>query len=97
LFRSAKVRGDHISVRFFHADAGLVAKGGGKLFGFAVAGADKKFEWANATIQGDSIVVSAPSVENPVYVRYNWADNPWGNLYNGAGLPAVPFRTDDDY
>ncbi len=64
------------------------------LEGFAVAGADQKFVWAKATIDGDAVVVSADSVPNPVAVRYAWADNPACNLYNKDGLPAAPFRTD---
>ena len=56
---------------------------------------DQKFVWADAKVEGDSVVVSAPGVAKPVAVRYAWADNPECNLYNGAGLPASPFRTDD--
>jgi len=66
-----------------------------KLEGFAIAGADKKFVWAEAVIEGNAIVVSSDSVTAPVAVRYAWADNPASNLYNKDGLPAVPFRTDD--
>lgn len=67
-----------------------------ELRGFAVAGADQKFYWATATLDGaDKIVVSAPEVPRPVAVRYAWADNPDCNLTNAAGLPASPFRTDD--
>jgi sialate O-acetylesterase len=65
------------------------------LKGFAVAGPDGVFTWADARIEGNEVVVSAPAVETPVAVRYAWADNPEANLYNGAGLPAVPFRTDN--
>ena len=62
---------------------------------FAIAGADKKFVWANATIEGDKVIVWSDKVSNPMYVRYAWADNPDGaNLYNKEGLPASPFRTD---
>ncbi|BDI30166.1 9-O-acetylesterase [Capsulimonas corticalis] len=63
--------------------------------GFAVAGDDHKWYWADAVIDGDTIVLSSPSVASPVAVRYAWANNPVTNLYNKAGLPAVPFRTDD--
>ncbi len=72
-----------------------IAQGGGALKGFAVAGADKKFVWADARIEGDKVVVSSPDVPEPVAVRYDWANNPIGNLYNKEGLPASPFRTDD--
>lgn len=68
---------------------------GGKLAGFAIAGEDRKFYWADAAIEGDTIVVSSPNVPDPVAVRYAWDSNPVCNLYNGAGLPAVPFRTDN--
>ncbi|MGC4016406.1 MAG: sialate O-acetylesterase [Luteolibacter sp.] len=65
------------------------------LMGFAIAGEDRKFVTANARIQGDSVILSSPEVKLPVAVRYNWATNPLGNLYNPEGLPASPFRTDD--
>jgi sialate O-acetylesterase len=63
--------------------------------GFAIAGEDRRFVWADARIDGDAVIVSSPKVLKPVAVRYGWADNPIANLYNGAGLPASPFRTDD--
>jgi sialate O-acetylesterase len=87
------VDGNTVKLRFDHTNGGLVAKGD-KLVGFSVAGEDKKFVWADAIIKGKSILVSSPDVPNPVAVRYGWADNPDATLYNGAGLPAVPFRTD---
>jgi len=67
----------------------------GTLKGFAIAGADKVFYWADAKVAGDKIVVSSSKVPNPVSVRYNWADNPDGNLTNASGLPASSFRTDE--
>ena len=63
--------------------------------GFALAGADQKWYWADAVIDGSTIVLSSPSVPAPIAVRYAWSTNPVTNLYNKAGLPAVPFRTDD--
>ena len=57
-------------------------------------GKDGKFVWATAAIEGDTVVCSSPEVPEPVAVRYAWANNPDSTLYNGAGLPAVPFRTD---
>ena len=60
-----------------------------------IAGADKNFVWADAVIDGDTILVSSPDVPEPKYVRYGWAWNPIVNLYNKEGLPATPFRTDD--
>lgn len=94
LYRSMKVDGDEIVLHFDHVNGGLVAEGE-PLKGFAVAGADRKFVWADARIDGSTVVVRSDKVARPVAVRYAWADNPVCNLYNGAGLPASPFRTDD--
>lgn len=94
MYESMKVDGNSIRLTFTHAE-GLVAKDGGSLKGFAIAGEDRKFVWADAKIDGDAVVVSSASVAKPVAVRYAWADNPECNLYNAAGLPASPFRTDD--
>ncbi len=93
LFREAVVEGDRIRLRFDHAQ-GLTFKGE-RLTGFAIAGEDRKFVWAEATIDGESVVVNSPDVSRPVAVRYGWANNPDCNLYNAAELPASPFRTDD--
>jgi len=79
---------------FENVDGGLEARGG-DLKGFAIAGADKKFTWGTAKIEGDKIVVSSPTVVAPTAVRFGWADFPVVNLYNKQGLPATPFRTDD--
>jgi len=95
MFRSMSVREGKAVVRFDHAGSGIVAKGGGPLKGFAVAGADRKFFWADASIDGDTVVVTSDKVAEPVAVRYAWANNPVCNLYNAEGLPATPFRTDD--
>jgi sialate O-acetylesterase len=96
LFQSATIAGDSIVLRFSNTGSGLMVKGGGDLQQFAIAGADKKFLWADARIEGDKVVVSNPDIATPLYVRYAWADNPEGaNLYNKEGLPASPFRTDD--
>jgi sialate O-acetylesterase len=65
------------------------------LTGFAIAGTDKQFVWAEAVIDGDTILVSSPYVADPKHVRYGWASNPTVNLYNKEGLPAIPFRTDE--
>jgi len=86
--------GDKIILHFEYCDGGLIAKGGEPLKGFAIAGEDRKFVWADARIEGDTVVVSSSQVAEPLAVRYAWADNPVCNLYNGAGLPASPFRTD---
>jgi sialate O-acetylesterase len=93
-YRSMRQEGNTIRLTFDHIGGGLVAKGG-KLEGFAVAGEDRHFVWADATIVGNAVVVSSPQVAHPVAVRYAWATNPVCNLYNKADLPASPFRTDD--
>lgn len=95
LYDSSAVEGDRIRVRFTHAAGGLLAKGG-TLKGFAVAGADKRFVWAEARIDGDAVVVWSEGVKEPRFVRYAWADNPECTLYNGCDLPASPFRSDGD-
>lgn len=95
LYKSMRKRDNRIVIQFDHVGEGLVAKDSDELKGFAIAGEDKKFVWAEARIRKDRVVVSSPEVENPVAVRYGWACNPTCNLYNQAGLPASPFRTDD--
>ena len=111
LFRELKIEGGKARVVFEHVGSGLFAgeKGpdtpgvmptateGGKLRGFAIAGADKKWFWADAVIDGNDVVVSCKDVAAPVAVRYAYRANPMGdcNLYNKEGLPASPFRTDD--
>jgi sialate O-acetylesterase len=66
-----------------------------QLEGFAICGPDKHWIWAEAKIEGDTVLVSAKQVIAPIAVRYGWSDNPTCNLYNAADLPAQPFRTDD--
>jgi sialate O-acetylesterase len=84
-----------VRVRFDNVGGGLVARGG-ELKTVYVAGLDRTFRPATARIEGNSIVASSPEVEQPIALRYAWADNPEGcNLYNAEGLPASPFRTDD--
>jgi sialate O-acetylesterase len=95
LFAGHRVHDGAVEVTFRHTDGGLVAKDG-ELRGFTVAGADKQWRPAVARIEGDKVLVSSPDVKEPVAVRYDWAAFPDGNLYNGAGLPASPFRTDKD-
>jgi sialate O-acetylesterase len=107
LFRSLKIDGNKAVVEFDHVGAGLMTgrKDGrkpveemkdGKLARFAIAGKDRKWVWAEAPIEGDTVVCTHPDVPNPVAVRYAFAINPAGaNLYNRDGLPASPFRTDD--
>jgi sialate O-acetylesterase len=102
IYKSMKVDGNKIVLSFENIDGGLVAKGGEKLNGFAIAGADTHFVWAQAKIvqgtpfgENDRVIVWSDGITNPVAVRYAWADNPVGaNLFNKGGLPASPFRTD---
>lgn len=106
-YQSMTVEGDKVRVKFANIGAGLKiaahpstqpgvpqAAPAGDLKGFSIAGEDKKFYWATAKIEGDSVVVSSDKVASPVAVRYAWANNPDCNLYNKEGLPASPFRTD---
>jgi len=95
VYEAMKIAGDKIHLTFSHTGAGLVTKGGGPLKQFAIAGADHKFSWAEAVIEGNEVVVSSKDVPSPVAVRYAWFSDPEGlNLYNRDGLPASPFRTD---
>jgi sialate O-acetylesterase len=93
VLESAKAEGDSIRLRFTHAD-GLTIRGDAK-GAFAVAGSEGTWEWADATVSGSDVIVKSAKVKSPVAVRYGWADNPPIVLYNKAGLPASPFRTDD--
>ena len=108
LFQNCKIEaGGRIRIRFSETGGGLTsgqqpwcAQGvkpfpKDKLIGFYLAGDDKKWAEANASIDGDSVVVSSAQIPNPVAVRYGWASSPRCNLYNKEGLPASPFRTDD--
>jgi hypothetical protein len=89
-----EIRGREMILRFRHTEGGLVAQGG-PLTGFVVAGADRRWSPAQARLVGNTVVISAPDVPAPVAARYAWENFPTCNLYNGAGLPASPFRTDD--
>jgi len=98
VYRSHLVQDGRVIIEFDDVGGGLVARGrdDSKLMEFAVAGADRRFVWAEALIEGDRVVVWSDEVKNPVAVRYAWADNPSrANLFNLEGLPASPFRTDD--
>jgi sialate O-acetylesterase len=95
MYKSYKVVGNSIRVRFVSAGSGLSTKDGKELTGFAIAASDKRFYWAKAVIVGNEVVVSCDKVSEPVAVRYAWADNPECNLVNSERLPAVPFRTDN--
>jgi sialate O-acetylesterase len=94
LHQAMSVEDGKIAIRFDHVGEGLKAAGD-QLLGFAIAGEDRKFVFAQAEITGpDTVVVSSPEVARPVAVRYAWAANPNANLFNSADLPASPFRTD---
>ena len=93
-YESVEVRGDAARVKFKSVAGGLEARGA--LTGFTIAGTDKQFHTARAEIVGDDAVrVSSPRVKRPIAVRYAWSQTPTASLFNKAGLPAGPFRTDD--
>jgi sialate O-acetylesterase len=95
LYQSFKKEGDKIIISFDHTGSGLITNDGEEPAEFTIAGADKKFIWAKAKIDGNTVVVWSDDIKDPMYVRYAWADNPVNpNLYNKEGLPASPFRTD---
>jgi len=96
LYERMKKEKNRIRLFFKHTGSGLLVKNGDSLKGFAIAAKDRKFVWAKAVIEGNTVVIWNDQVEKPEAVRYAWADNPAGcNLYNKEGLPASPFRTDD--
>jgi len=96
IYEAMRVDGNKIILSFSEIGSGLIAKYGDTLRQFAIAGEDKKFLWAHARIEGNTVVVWREGVSRPVAVRYAWADNPEScNLYNKEGLPARPFRTDN--
>jgi sialate O-acetylesterase len=92
-FAKCETNGAKIIIKFLNTNGGLVARDGA-LRGFVIAGADKQWHSADAKIEKGGVIVSSPNVPEPLAVRYDWAGNPDGNLYNDAGLPAMPFRTD---
>jgi len=96
LYAGSEIDADTIRIKFTHAANGLLSKNNEPLKAFAIAGKDKKWEWAQAIIVGNEVQVWSPEVKTPLYVRYGWADNPDCNLYNKDGLPAAPFRTDGE-
>lgn len=95
LYHSMQIADAEVRLHFEHVGSGLEARGDKELQGFAVAGTDHKFHWADARITGNTVVVSSRDVPKPVAVRYAWGDSPRCNLFNKEGLPASPFRTDD--
>jgi sialate O-acetylesterase len=92
VYQSHRVEGSKVRISFSHVGQGLAFKHGDKLQGFAVAGKDMRFVWADAAIDGATVVVSSATVAEPVAVRYAWSEqHPWANLFNQDGLPALPF------
>lgn len=95
VFKSMKIDGKKILLNFSNIGGGLMTNDGKDPKYFSIAGADKKFTWAKAKIEGNTVVVWSDEIAKPVAVRYAWATNPLGaNLYNKEGLPASLFRTD---
>jgi sialate O-acetylesterase len=94
IYNFMEVIDNKIRISFSHTGSGLVTRNNEELKGFEIAGQDRKFYWANAQIDNNSVTVWNPRVPVPVAVRYAWQSNPICNLYNPAGLPASPFRTD---
>jgi len=93
-FSSVEFKADEARVSWADVGGGLVVRGD-TLRQFALSGADRRFYWADARIDGATVVVKSSRVPSPVAVRYAWSDNPAGcNLFNKDGLPAIPFRTD---
>ncbi len=94
VYRSLEREGNTLRVHFDHLDGGLKIRGD-KLEEFSVAGSDHQWHWADAKIEGDTVLVSSGAVPEPQAVRYAWQANPAATLFNAAGLPAAPFRSDD--
>ena len=94
IYKEMSVDGNKAILRFKHVNGGLEARDG-PLTGFTICGPDHKFVNAQAKIEGETVVVWSDAVDEPVAVRYGWADCPVVNLWSKAGLPASPFRTDD--
>ncbi|WP_276500141.1 sialate O-acetylesterase [Terrimonas pollutisoli] len=95
LYKSFQKEGNRIRINFTNTGSRLSTKDGKEVTGFAIAGKNKQFYWATAMIKGNEIIVFSDRVDEPVAVRYAWADNPECNLINVEGLPAIPFRTDE--
>jgi sialate O-acetylesterase len=96
IYQSQQIDESKIILSFTNIGSGLITNDAEELSEFAIAGADKKFVWAKAKIEGDKVIVWSDAVSNPMYVRYAWADDPVNpNFFNKEGLPASPFRTDN--
>ncbi|MDR1224362.1 MAG: 9-O-acetylesterase [Tannerella sp.] len=96
MFKSMEIRDNKAIITFDNAGEGLCLHNKyGYVEGFAIAGSDRQFYWAKGSVDGDRVILESDRVKKPVAVRYGWSNNPDINLYNKAGLPATPFRTDD--
>lgn len=94
MYQKHELDGNQVKITFTETGSGLKVKDAAELKGFAIAGMDKVFHWADAEIAGNSVILTSAVVKEPVHIRYAWADSPECNLINQEGLPAVPFRTD---
>jgi sialate O-acetylesterase len=95
LYAKHRVEGSKVRIDYSHTGKGLEVRHGDKLQGFMIAGEDRVFRWADAVVEGQSVLVSSETVPKPVSVRYAWGGQfAWANLFNKDGLPAQPFRTD---
>lgn len=98
MYESHTIEGNRVRIKFRHVGKGLAWKHGDGLHGFSIAGSDRVFYWAQAEIDGDTVLVCSPDVDHPGIVRYAWAaSSPWANLFNLDGLPAVAFSTDGTF
>ena len=95
MYKSHEIHDNYAEVSFHFAENGWYNKEGDNIEGFAIAGQDSVFHWANVKLVGSTVVLSSDQVQNPIEIRYAWADNPKVTLYNSEGLPVIPFRTDD--
>ncbi|MGF7231076.1 MAG: sialate O-acetylesterase, partial [Arachidicoccus sp.] len=97
MFSKKTIQGDQIILQFTHTDKGLKSANGRPLDYFEIAGSDGVFKRADVTIDGSELIVRNPFIKNPVNVRFAWDETAQPNFFNGDGLPAVPFRTNDPY
>lgn len=96
-YKSMEIQGNKVILTFDNIASGLlVSDKYGYVHGFSIAGKDKQFVWAKAFVENNKVIVYHENIMQPVAVRYNWGNNPDGNLYNKEGLPACPFRTDKE-
>ena len=94
IYQTHKIEGNKLRISFTHVGKGLAFANCDKLQGFSIAGKDGSFVWADAVIEGNTVVLSSSQVANPTDARYAWGGVAWANLFNKDGLPALPFYTD---